>query len=184
MIPANTYGTVIAAINRPAEKTDVTVGVSAVMRLNWTMTESGIAIAARSAESDRMVARRSGASRARLKYTQTAPAVMRSFEPTSAAAYVVGACALVIFVRSFAVPAAAKIVIAEIAGTSMFIYLTHYQVISVMNRIFGEPMPWTSFLVSLVVGVVTARVYTWLERKTLQILRRQPGNHPGNMIHN
>lgn len=106
------------------------------------------------------------------------------FEPTSAAAYVVGACALVIFVRSFAVPAAAKIVIAEIAGTSMFIYLTHYQVISVMDRIFGEPMPWTSFLVSLVVGVVTARVYTWLERKTLQILRRQPGNHPGNMIHN
>ena len=106
------------------------------------------------------------------------------FEPSSAALYVAGACTLVIFVRSIAVPAATKTVIAEIAGASMFLYLTHYQVISIVNRIFGEPMPWTSFLVSLVVGVVAARVYTWLERKFLQILRRRTEDHRGKMVTN
>jgi len=106
------------------------------------------------------------------------------FEPTSAAAYVVGGCGLVLFLRSIAVPAATKTVVAEIAGASMFIYLTHYPVISVVNKIFGNAVPWTSFLVSLVAGVVAARIYIWLERKLLQFLRPRAQDQTGDAVHN
>lgn len=34
-----------------------------------------------------------------------------------------------LFVRAFVVPSSAKVLVAEIAGASMFIYLSHYQVI-------------------------------------------------------
>jgi hypothetical protein len=45
---------------------------------------------------------------------------------TSAAFYVGGACALVLFVRGFVVPAPVKVLVAEIAGASLFIYLFHF----------------------------------------------------------
>ncbi|MBL9050571.1 MAG: AMP-binding protein [Tabrizicola sp.] len=104
------------------------------------------------------------------------------FEPSSAALYVGVGCTLVIFVRSVTVPAKVKTVVAEIAGTSMFIYLTHYPVISLVNKAFGKPMPWVTFFVSILAGIASARVYTWLERKILQFLRRRSQEVPGELI--
>jgi len=88
---------------------------------------------------------------------------------TSAAYYVVGGCAAVLFIRSIAVPASAKIVIAEIAGASMFVYLTHYQIVSVVQRVFGEPKPWLALVISVVTGILGAHAYVWAERKVLQL---------------
>lgn len=106
------------------------------------------------------------------------------FNLTSAAAYVVSACALIIFVRAFTVPAPVKTVVAEIAGTSMFIYLTHYPVLSLVEKAFGHPVPWVSFFVSILAGVASARVYAWLVRTILQFVRRRSQAVPGNIIHN
>ncbi len=100
--------------------------------------------------------------------------VLVVWEFTSAAYYVGGGCALLLFVRSVLVPAPAKIVIAEIAGASMFIYLSHYEVVSLVNNVFGEPHPWVSLILSIIVGVIGAHVYTWLERTVLKLWRR-PG---------
>ena len=87
---------------------------------------------------------------------------------TSAAYYVGGGCALVLFVRSVVVPAPVKVLVAEIAGASMFIYLSHYEVISVVDKIFGESRPWVSLLLSILVGIIGAHSYAWAERKVLQ----------------
>lgn len=87
---------------------------------------------------------------------------------TSAAYYVAGGCLLIIFVRSVPVPAPVKAVVSEVAGASMLIYLTHYQVISVVNKVFGEPHPWLSLTLSVPVGVVSAHVYAWVDRKVMQ----------------
>lgn len=87
---------------------------------------------------------------------------------TSAAYYVVGGCVLVLFVRSITVPASAKIVVAEIANASMFIYLSHFQVISLVNKVFGAPQPWVALILSILVGVLGAHLYVWAERKVLQ----------------
>ena len=99
---------------------------------------------------------------------------------TSAAYYVAGGCILIIFVRSVPVPAQVKIVVAEIAGASMFLYLTHYQVISLIDKIFGEPRPWLSLILSIIIGVVAAHIYARIDRKVMQswqsirTLRREP----------
>lgn len=87
---------------------------------------------------------------------------------TPAAYYVAGGCVLIIFVRSVLVPAPAKIVVAEIAGASMFIYLTHFQVISLVNKVFGEPRPWLTLVLSIVVGVAASHVYARIDRKIMQ----------------
>ena len=83
---------------------------------------------------------------------------------TSAAFYVAGGCAVVLLIRSFAVPAPVKVVIAEIAGASMFMYLTHYQMISLVNKLFGEPHPWLALLLSIITGIIGAHLYAWAER--------------------
>ncbi|MDZ4069126.1 MAG: hypothetical protein U1E06_20210, partial [Tabrizicola sp.] len=105
------------------------------------------------------------------------------FEPSSAALYVAGGCTLIIFVRSLAVPAKLKTVVAEIAGASMFIYLTHYPMLSVVNKAFGHAVPWVAFFASILAGIISARIYIWLERKLLQILRRRAQAHPGAVLH-
>jgi acyl-coenzyme A synthetase/AMP-(fatty) acid ligase/acyl carrier protein len=97
--------------------------------------------------------------------------VLVVWEFTSAAYYVAGGCALLLFVRSILVPAPVKIVVAEIAGASMFIYLSHYEVLSLINKVFGKPHAWLSLLLSIIVGVIGAHVYGWLERTTLQLWR-------------
>lgn len=99
---------------------------------------------------------------------------------TSAAYYVAGGCILIIFVRSVPVPAQVKIVVAEIASASMFMYLTHYQVISFVDKVFGEPRPWLSLIFSIIVGVASAHIYARIDRKVMQSwlsirsLRREP----------
>ena len=93
---------------------------------------------------------------------------------TPAAFYVAGGCAMILFVRSIPVPAPVKVVIAEIAGASMFMYLCHYQIISIVTNIFGEPRPWISLFLSIAVAVVCAHLYVWVERKILQRLTPAP----------
>ena len=59
-----------------------------------------------------------------------------------------------LFVRAFVVPAPVKVLVAEIAGASMFIYLTHYQMISLVKKVTGEHMPWVSLILSIIGGVI------------------------------
>ena len=91
-----------------------------------------------------------------------------TWQMTSAAFYVMGGCALVLFVRTITVPAPAKIIIAEIAAASMFVYLSHYQVISFVQKVFGGPQPWISLTLSVLFGIAGAHFYVWLERMVLQ----------------
>lgn len=88
---------------------------------------------------------------------------------TSAAFYVGGGCALVLFVRSVMVPAPAKVVIAEIASASMFIYLSHYQMMSVVLKVFGQARPWLSLVSATIAGIVLAHGYAWCERRFVQL---------------
>jgi non-ribosomal peptide synthetase component E (peptide arylation enzyme)/acid phosphatase family membrane protein YuiD len=98
--------------------------------------------------------------------------VLAVWQLTSAAFYVAGGVAVVLFLRSITVPAPAKVVIAEIAGASMFIYLTHYQMISVVNKVFGHHMPWLELLLSVITGIIGAHVYAWMERLVLKPRRK------------
>jgi acyl-CoA synthetase (AMP-forming)/AMP-acid ligase II/peptidoglycan/LPS O-acetylase OafA/YrhL len=106
-------------------------------------------------------------------------AVLIVWQLTSAAFYVGGGCAIVLFVRAFVVPAPAKVLVAEVAGASMFIYLSHYQMISLVDKIFGKHMPWLALISSIVVGIVVAHAYAWCERKFLQS-RSQAWAAPGH----
>jgi len=97
---------------------------------------------------------------------------------TSAAYYVAGGCAIVLFVEAISVPVPVKVLVAEIAGASLFIYLTHYVMISVVRKVFGVEKPWVALISSIVVGVVIARLYAWMARKfvlTVDKLRRGDG---------
>ncbi|WP_128514707.1 AMP-binding protein [Tabrizicola thermarum] len=87
---------------------------------------------------------------------------------TSAAYYVAGGVAVVLFIRTLIVPAPVKVLIAEIAGASMFMYLTHYQMISLVDKIFGEHRPWLALILSIITGIIGAHLYTWAERTFLK----------------
>lgn len=95
--------------------------------------------------------------------------VLAVWQLTSAAMYVASGCAIILFIRSVVVPAPAKILIAEIAGASMFIYLSHYQIISLVEKVFGHPLPWLALILSIHVGTGVAHFYIWAERKVLQL---------------
>ena len=88
---------------------------------------------------------------------------------TSAAFYVSGGCALVLFVRAFVVPAPAKVVVAEIAGASLFVYLSHEVIISIVTKVFGENMPWVALASAIVIGIAAAHVYAWCVRRFVRI---------------
>jgi non-ribosomal peptide synthetase component E (peptide arylation enzyme) len=94
--------------------------------------------------------------------------VLTVWQFSSAAYYVGGGCALILFVRSIAVPAPVKIIVGEIAGASMFIYLSHYQIIRIVEVAFGEQKPWVALVLSVITGIIGAHVYVWIERKFLQ----------------
>ncbi len=83
---------------------------------------------------------------------------------TSAAYYVAGGVAVVLFIRTLIVPAPVKVLIAEIAGASMFMYLTHYQMISLVDKIFGEHRPWLALILSILTGIIGAHLYAWAEK--------------------
>lgn len=87
---------------------------------------------------------------------------------TSAAFYVAGGVAVVLFIRTLIVPAPVKVIIAEIAGASMFMYLTHYQMISLVNKVFGEHHPWLALLLSILTGIIGAHLYAWAEKIVLK----------------
>jgi acyl-CoA synthetase (AMP-forming)/AMP-acid ligase II len=84
---------------------------------------------------------------------------------TSAAYYVGGGCLIVLFINAFMVPAPIKFLVAEIAGASMFIYLGHYEILSIVKKVFGVEMPWLSLVLSIAVGVIVSHSYSWCERK-------------------
>lgn len=105
--------------------------------------------------------------------------VLAVWQFTSAAYYVAGGCALLIFVRHVVVPAPVKIVLAEIAGASMFIYLCHYELLTVLTKKLGEPHPWLALILSIILGIIGAHVYIWLERTVLQLWRRHAASFAG-----
>lgn len=91
---------------------------------------------------------------------------------TSAAFYIAGGVAIVLFVRTLIVPAPVKVLIAEIAGASMFMYLTHYQMISLVDKVFGQHMPWLALGLSILTGVAGAHLYAWAEKIVLKPRRQ------------
>lgn len=91
---------------------------------------------------------------------------------TSASFYVTGGCAIVLFARAFVVPAPVKILVAEIAGASLFIYLVHYQIISFFQKVFGVNHPWAELISSIIVGIMAAHIYTWGERKFRRLISK------------
>jgi acyl-coenzyme A synthetase/AMP-(fatty) acid ligase len=101
---------------------------------------------------------------------------------TSAACYVAGGCALLLFVRPVVVPAPVKIVVAEIAGASMFIYLCHYEIMTLINKVFGKPHAWLTLLLSILVGVIGVHVYNWLERTVVQLWQRRGNGVPVSSV--
>lgn len=92
---------------------------------------------------------------------------------TSATYYICAGCALLLFWPEISVPAPVKRVVGEIAGASMFMYLSHYQVKSVVTRLFHGPMPWVALFAAMVAGIVFARVYYWSEGRVLAFGRQQ-----------
>lgn len=90
---------------------------------------------------------------------------------TSAAYYVAGGCATILFLRSISVPAPVKVIVAEIAGASMFIYLSHYQILSLVEKVFGAPQPWLALILSIIVGIGCGHFYSWLERTVVHLLQ-------------
>ncbi len=92
---------------------------------------------------------------------------------TSATYYICAGCALLLFWPEISVPAPVKRVVGEIAGASMFMYLSHYQVKSVVTRLFHGPMPWIALFAAMAVGIVFARVYYWSEGRALAFGRQQ-----------
>lgn len=86
---------------------------------------------------------------------------------TSASYYICAGCALLLFWQEISVPAPVKRVIGEIAGASMFMYLSHYQVKSIVMRLFHGPMPWIALFAAMAVGIGFARSYYWAENHAL-----------------
>jgi acyl-coenzyme A synthetase/AMP-(fatty) acid ligase len=89
--------------------------------------------------------------------------VVRHFGLSSATAYVAGACALLIFVPSVRVPAPVKLAVGEIAGASMFMYLSHEYVESIVTKLGHGPAPWAALFLAIAFGIVFARAYGWFE---------------------
>lgn len=90
---------------------------------------------------------------------------------TSASDYIVGGSALLLFWPEILVPYPVKAIVAEIAGSSMFMYLSHFQVRSIIIKAFGGPMPWLALLTAIGFGIVFARTYYWAERKVRAFAR-------------
>lgn len=90
---------------------------------------------------------------------------------TSASYYICGGTAMLLFWPEIAVPAVVKRVVGEIAGASMFMYLSHFQVESLVKRLCHGPQPWLALFAAIGVGIVLARTYYWLENRVSGFLR-------------
>ncbi|MGE0350252.1 AMP-binding protein [Hydrogenophaga sp.] len=91
---------------------------------------------------------------------------------TSATYYICAGCALLLFWPEISVPVLVKRFVGEIAGASMFMYLSHYHVKALVTRLFHAPMPWVALIVAMVVGIIFARTYHWGESRALAFGRR------------
>ncbi|WP_299842876.1 AMP-binding protein [uncultured Paracoccus sp.] len=94
---------------------------------------------------------------------------------SSASYYVAGGSALILFVPSIPVPAPVKVLVAEIAAASLFIYLNHEVMISVVRKIFGEERPWVTLIAAIIAGVILMHLYTWASRQVVLAYRRMSG---------
>ena len=94
---------------------------------------------------------------------------------TSASGYILGGSALLLFWPEISIPSPAKTIVAEIAGSSMFMYLSHFQVKSLVTRLFHGPMPWLALFAAIGFGIVFSRTYTWLEGKVRAFARTHGG---------
>ncbi|MFM1872920.1 MAG: Long-chain-fatty-acid--CoA ligase, partial [Planctomycetota bacterium] len=90
---------------------------------------------------------------------------------TSATYYIAAGTAMLLFWPEITVPAVVKRVVGEIAGASMFMYLSHFQVNSLVTRLCHGPQPWLALFVAIGVGIVLARVYYWLENRVAGLVR-------------
>ncbi|MCB1330821.1 MAG: AMP-binding protein [Maritimibacter sp.] len=103
-----------------------------------------------------------------LALTVAVTAVLVKWQFVSAAAYVGLGSALLLYVRSITVPAPVKVAVGEIANASMFIYLSHYQMMSVVQKIFGRGKPWMTLVLSILVGIALTHAYTWVSRRLMR----------------
>lgn len=92
--------------------------------------------------------------------------------PTSAAWYIIGACALMLFVPELLVPAPLKSVVSVVAGSSMFLYLSHGHVATLVNRLLPEPSPWIALIASILFGIVFGAVYGKAESLAWALYRK------------
>lgn len=99
--------------------------------------------------------------------------VMYHFGFTSGGGYIIGASALLLFWPEIRVPAPVKTVVAEIAGSSMFMYLSHFQIKSLVVRLFHGPLPWLALFGAIGFGIVTAHIYGWIEGKVRLFLAQR-----------
>jgi hypothetical protein len=104
-------------------------------------------------------------------------AVLLHHSFTSASGYIVAGSALLLFLPEVPVPFPVKLLVSEIAGSSMFMYLGHFQVKSLIIRLFHGPMPWLALFAAILFGSVFARAYNWLEHKVRAFVRThgEPG---------
>jgi acyl-coenzyme A synthetase/AMP-(fatty) acid ligase len=91
---------------------------------------------------------------------------------TPATYYICGGSALLLFWPEISVPAWVKRLVGEVAGASMFMYLSHYQVGSLVTRAFNAQRPWLALFTAVVVGIAFARTYYWADGRALAFGKR------------
>jgi hypothetical protein len=79
-------------------------------------------------------------------------------------AVIVTGVGMVLFVPAVPVPRVVKLVVAQIAGASMFIYLAHYEVIPIMSKFTHGNLGWPALLACVVVGLLFTHAYGYIER--------------------
>jgi peptidoglycan/LPS O-acetylase OafA/YrhL len=83
-----------------------------------------------------------------------------------------GGLTLTLYVTTLRVPAVVKSVIAEVAAASIFIYLIHFQVNTVVRKLIGPGLNWLSLLATLALGIAIAYAYGYAQR---WVARTPPG---------
>lgn len=105
--------------------------------------------------------------------------VFDKFGLTSAAGYVCAGSALLLFAPVISVPAPVKTIVSELAAATMFMYLSHFQVKSLVTKFFHAPAPWVALFAAMIVGIVFARVYGKLEQAALAFIAKQRASPTG-----
>jgi hypothetical protein len=80
-------------------------------------------------------------------------------------AVIVAGVGMVLFVPAVSVPRAVKLMVAQVAGASMFIYLAHYEVIPIMSKFTHGYLGWPALIACVLVGLAFAQAYGYVERR-------------------